>query len=131
MRDVRSIATMELIITDDMKLSDFSDRFHALFPFLKVEIIMLCGKYASGSEKGVIKYLNRNFGDCRMKGMDEIIHLDKNTSVQQLEEKLRRIYGLTVQVLRKSGKSWLETRLTSGWTLGEQNFQGESLSKSA
>jgi hypothetical protein len=33
-----------------------------------------------------------------------------------------------VQVFRKSGKVWLETTVTDGWTLEEQNLQGEALS---
>jgi hypothetical protein len=34
-----------------------------------------------------------------------------------------------VQVLRKSGKAWLEATITDGWTLEEQNIQGEDLSE--
>ena len=39
------------------------------------------------------------------------------------------VYGLGVQVFRKSGNVWLETTVTDSWTLKEQNDQGESLSE--
>jgi hypothetical protein len=36
---------------------------------------------------------------------------------------------LSVQVFRKSGKSWLETTFTDGWTLKKQNQEGIDLSQ--
>jgi hypothetical protein len=50
-------------------------------------------------------------------------------TVSNLEQKFRDVYGLSVQVFRRSGKAWLETTFTDGWTLEEQNSQGEDLSK--
>lgn len=46
-------------------------------------------------------------------------------TVTDLEQSFNTIYGLGVQVFRKSGKIWLETTVTDGWTLEEQNRQGE------
>ena len=50
-------------------------------------------------------------------------------TVIDLEKKFREVFGLGIQVFRKSGKAWLETTLTDNWTLEEQNRQGEALSK--
>jgi len=49
-------------------------------------------------------------------------------TVAEMEERFRDIYGLGVQVFRKSGTIWLETTVTDGWTLEDQNKQGEALS---
>ena len=49
-------------------------------------------------------------------------------TVTELERQFRELYGLHVLVFRKSGKVWLETTVTDGWTLAEQNNQGEALS---
>jgi hypothetical protein len=38
------------------------------------------------------------------------------------------VYGIHVQLFRKSGKVWINTSVTSSWTLEEQNKQGEVLS---
>jgi len=50
-------------------------------------------------------------------------------TVNELEQNFKDVYGLSVQVFRKSGKVWLETTVTDGWSLEEQNRQGEDLSK--
>ena len=50
-------------------------------------------------------------------------------TVSQLEQNFKNIYGIGIQVLRKSGNVWLETSFTDGWTLKEQNHQGEILGK--
>ena len=49
-------------------------------------------------------------------------------SVKDLEQNFRDVYGLSVQILRKSGKVWLGTTVTDNWTLKEQNEQGQILS---
>ncbi len=48
--------------------------------------------------------------------------------VNELEQSFADTFGLGVRVFRKSGKSWLETTVTDGWTLEEQNNQGRDLS---
>ena len=50
-------------------------------------------------------------------------------TVVDLEQSFSDVFGLGVQIFRKSGKVWLETTVTDGWTLDEQNRQGEALSK--
>jgi hypothetical protein len=50
-------------------------------------------------------------------------------TVTELESRFNTIYGLSVQLFRKSGRAWLETTVTDGWTLEEQNNEGEALSK--
>ena len=48
-------------------------------------------------------------------------------SVNSLEQSFRDIFGLHVEVLRKSGKAWLETSVTGNWSLMEQNAEGMAL----
>ena len=48
-------------------------------------------------------------------------------TVSDLEQKFAELFGLSVQVFRKSANVWLETTVTDGWTLEEQNRQGEAL----
>ncbi|MBS1665220.1 MAG: hypothetical protein JST68_29510 [Bacteroidetes bacterium] len=55
------------------------------------------------------------------------IHLDGHMRVAELESALEQHFGHPVKVLRKSGHTWLETRLTRAWTLHQQNEQGRSI----
>jgi hypothetical protein len=45
--------------------------------------------------------------------------------VTDLEKEFNSLYKLQTQVFRKSGNIWLEATITDGWTLEEQNNQGE------
>lgn len=53
--------------------------------------------------------------------------LTDTMTVRQLEATLMANYGIDVQVFRKSGKFWIETRMTRDWTLKRQNDQGRDL----
>ena len=48
--------------------------------------------------------------------------------VEELERILKKDFGLRAQVFRKSGNLWLETTMTDGWTLAQQNYHGKELS---
>lgn len=48
-----------------------------------------------------------------------------------MSKDFRDVYGMGVQVFTKSGKVWLETTVTVGWTREQQNKQGEELSDRA
>ena len=50
-------------------------------------------------------------------------------TVTDLEQNFSDVYGLSIQVFRKSGDVWLETTITDGWTLEKQNEQGKMLSQ--
>lgn len=68
-------------------------------------------------------------GECRTIQNRNEIAITPDMTVVELEQCFNNIYGLGIQVFRKSGKGWLETTVTDGWTLKEQNKQGEALSK--
>jgi hypothetical protein len=38
-----------------------------------------------------------------------------------VENAFEEMYGLSVQVFRKSGNTWLQTTTSDSWTLNEQN----------
>lgn len=60
---------------------------------------------------------------------DGNITITPHMTVNNLEQTFGDIYGLSVQVFRKSGNAWLETIETDGLTLEEQNKIGEELVK--
>jgi len=48
--------------------------------------------------------------------------------VSEVEQLFQDVYGLSVQVFRKSGTIWLETTATDDWTLNKQNDEAKELS---
>lgn len=53
--------------------------------------------------------------------------LSDETLVSELEILLQYEFGLSLQVLRKSGNLWMETSMTRHWTIRQQNQQGAEI----
>ena len=48
-------------------------------------------------------------------------------SVADLEKAFMNKFGLLTQVFRRSGNIWLETSITDGWSLKQQNDLGREI----
>ncbi|MBA3680378.1 MAG: hypothetical protein H0W73_04305 [Bacteroidetes bacterium] len=119
---------MKININDHRKIFAIQEEFNTLFPYLKIEFFSKPHKVAGPSAKTIIKHNNKTLGECRTIHNNGEITITPNLTVADLEQRFQDVYGLSLQIFRKSGKVWLETTLTDGWSLDEQNKQGEELS---
>lgn len=118
---------MEIKVTDTNNIQNFKETFNKEFPFLKIEFFKKSAQVGSTSSKHPV--LNtKTFAEYRIVPSDESIVITSSMTVIELEKSFNKFYGLSTQVLRKSGNIWLGTTVTDNWTLEEQNKQGESLS---
>ena len=120
---------MKIIINDRRKIFAIQSDFNDLFPYLKLEFFVKPHEPGGPSPKKLMKNSSKSLGECRTIHNSGTITITPKMTVADLEQNFRNVYGLSVLVLRKSGKAWLETTITDGWTLEEQNKQGEELSK--
>ncbi len=120
---------MKITINDHRKISAIQEEFNTEFPYLKIEFFTKPHKQSGASPKKLIKHSSKTLEECRTIHNKGHITITSKMTVVDLEQRFSDVYGLGVQVFRKSGKVWLETTVTDGWTLEEQNSQGESLSK--
>ena len=120
---------MKITINDRRKIFAIQEDFNKLFPCLKLEFLSKPHKTGGASAKKFVKHNSKTLGECRTIHNNGEITITPNMTVSELEQRFDDVYGLRVQVFRHSGKSWLETTITNGWTLEEQNKQGESLRK--
>ena len=116
-----------LHITRNRLIDDVQQDFNRHYPFLKIE------------------FYEPNNGDGRSHKRQHLLHsmpvvragllkngdiqLNDSMTVGQLEKIFRTEFGLSAQVCRKSGALWLETTMTDGWTLKQQNDHGKELSE--
>ncbi|MES2566881.1 MAG: hypothetical protein V4565_08440 [Bacteroidota bacterium] len=119
---------MKITINDDRKIFTIQDEFNTLFPYLKLEFFSKHHKPCGSSAKNLVKQNSVTLGEFRTEHHMGEITIVPEMKVSDLEQNFGNIYGLGVQVFRKSGKLWLETTVTDNWTLAEQNKQGEELS---
>ncbi len=120
---------MKIAITDNRKIHQLQDEFNSSFPYLRIEFFSRTHKTGGGNSPRSLRAPDRTIGECRKIHRKGTLSINENMTVAELEQNFREMYGLNVQVFRKSGKVWLETTVTDGWTLAEQNSQGEALDK--
>jgi hypothetical protein len=119
---------MKITINNNRKIFAVQEEFNAKFPFLKLEFFSKPHKAAGSSPKNLMKSNSKTLADCRAGHEEGILTITPNMTVAELEQRFADAYGLSVQVFRKSGKVWLETTITDGWTLADQNEEGQILS---
>ncbi len=113
---------MNIVVSGEKEIGILQQEFHKEFPFLKIEFFQA---KASGKQRIPA---NRSFGDHSSNNHSHQIIIVPSMTVAELEDKFLVSYNLSAQILRQSGKVWLETSLTDSWTLEEQNEQGKALS---
>lgn len=99
-----------------------------MFPYLSIAF-RLPDKGGQAPHKKSVPPPSKTLGECRIASSKEDITITPDTTVHELFRAFYAVYGLSVSVQRKSGNAWLETSLTSGWTLQQQNKLGEELSR--
>jgi hypothetical protein len=119
----------KIVVSDQNKILMLQEEFNKAFPYLKIEFFSVSNKQGEHIVNKFTTENNRILGRYRVIHNDEQIIITPEITIATLEKQFNKIYGLGTQVLRKSGKTWLETTLTNAWTLEEQNHQGEALSK--
>lgn len=119
---------MDLIIHDSFKLCEIQEEFSRHFPFLKLEFFSFApGEKKVFSEKYLIRDTNKSLGDVRHIHNFGHLSINGHQKVSTLELNFLKIFGIDIQVFRKSGQVWLETTHTNDWTLTEQNRKGGEL----
>jgi len=121
---------MRIEIRNDRTLSEIIREFHGEYKFLKLEF------FSKGHRKGTTSnpsqmYANHDvtIGEIRDSGKEDAMEILPSHTVWEVENAFEKEFGLHVQVYRKSGRLWMETSATDGWTLEKQNAEGEEMSR--
>ena len=116
---------MSLKIAPGRLIGDIQNEFNTVFPFLKLEFFKM-DEVTIPSRR----LLPACFAlqDSRLQPIDGHTTINEKMTVLELENEFLSLFGLGVQVLRKSGNLWLETTMTDNWTLQRQNELGREIS---
>jgi len=118
---------MEITIIGSSLVSDVQQTFSEAYPFLRVEFFKK--RHTQGKmflkEDKIPPYVK--IGDLSKNLKPGKIDISDSRTVTEFEQQCREMTGLEVQVLRRSGSSWIQTSLTDDWSLERQNREGELL----
>jgi hypothetical protein len=119
---------MKLHIKKDGMLSDIQKEFNDYFPYLWIEFFSLPHKKKELSPKNDKLNKFSRIGGLVKLDNDKVVELNEKMTIIEFESLIAQQVNLNVQVLRKSGRIWLETSLTDDWTLEHQNEEGRMMS---
>jgi hypothetical protein len=120
---------MKLQVNDQLTVADLSEQFTKQFPYLRLEFFHHFHKEGVGNAKADKIDGNKRIGEIRTQHNASATEINAQMKVADVETIFKNNFGLSVQVFRKSGKSWLETTATDSWTLEKQNATGEEYEK--
>lgn len=115
---------MKLLMKPQTVIRDLNKAFADEFPFLKLQF------YKSLDADPRLSYIGHRapeslrLADVCASFKEGAIDIDPFQTVAQLEQEFYSAFGLTVQVMRKTGEVWLETRQTNNLSLDYQNSVG-------
>lgn len=108
------------IDNDFMTLKEIKEQFNNKFPNLKIEFFEIPHEVGKASPKGAIYDDAFRLKDIRKEGSMEPISIHGNTKTSTLEKHFEEQYGMSVQVYKKRGKTWIQSTSTDDWTLAQQ-----------
>ncbi len=111
-------------ISVDKKLKTLQEEFNASYPFLRIEFYS--GVYNLGQASSEKSILNNELtvGEINPTCPSGFMPMNSYQKVGEFEQTFFKMFGLNVQVFRKSQDRWLQTWATDVWTLEEQNERG-------
>ena len=117
---------MMIQITRNRSILEVQQDFNRQYPFLKLEFYKNNASDTRLKRQHILSSVPVSHAGLTRNGN---IELNDLMTVGQLENIFRTEFGLSAQVSRKSGTLWLETTMTDGWTLKQQNDHGKELSE--
>lgn len=112
-------------ITNNKQLADLQKDFKQQFPYLKIQFYKVPYQRGRSCNKSFLLDPSSTIGSVRTNNNTGFFTLDKKMAVGTFEQLLWDLYGLHVQVFRKSYGKWLQTWATDNWSLQDQNQRSE------
>jgi hypothetical protein len=126
-RNISDIHPMRLSQLKNKSLRVLQEEFNIQFPYLKIEFFKPALPGSRNKYQQAIN-LDRCLNEFQISNPITDLEINDKLTVSELEISIRKEYGISILVFRKSGSIWLETTATDGWTLESQNREGRELS---
>lgn len=117
---------MLLHIHDESTLADIQEKFNECFPFLKIEFYGRPHHRKAGrTEKEILSSLKK-VGEVSRTHREMPLEIMSTHTVAHVENDFKKLYGLEIQLFRKSNSDWVPTANTETLTLRQQEAISEN-----
>lgn len=114
-----------ILINESQRLKEIKEDFSQNYPHLKIEFFSEEHKSGEASSRKSMFDDSVFLKDIRTKHSEGVLSIDGHQKTSTFETNFFNHFGVTVQVLRKSGNLWLQTTTTDDWTLAHQEKTGQ------
>jgi len=105
-------------------LREIEKEFNRNYPYLRIE-------FPKNSGEGAMAGVDAREDEALQERAHDLLKTDARLAdtmtISELEAALMILFSLPVQIFRKSGRLWIETKMTRDWTLRQQNDRGREL----
>jgi hypothetical protein len=112
---------MEIYISEEDILRNIQNKFHEVYPYLKLECYLCPHERGEGSAGSKKIHPDTPIEEIRLIHSFGWIDIGEHRTVAQVERDFYRDMGLAVQIFRRFRTGWLQTTQTDEMSLGEQN----------
>lgn len=119
---------MHIEINDTTSLGEIQDVFSDFYPYLKLEFYHKPHKKYEASSGITCIHPDSRVGDIKKAHTSGILEILPANIVADVEKEMYERFGLSAQVLRKTGEDWEQTTGMDDFTLKELNEFGRSSS---
>lgn len=118
---------MKLHISPEKTVQEVQQAFQGEYPYLQLSFFTQPHRAFKGSPaEYMVKDVSTPLGALMPEAKSGFVDLPPDLPTFEAEALLERTFGLHVQVMRKSGDTWLVTSATDRLTLAEQNARGKA-----
>jgi hypothetical protein len=114
-------STMEIYISEEDIWRNIQNKFHEVYPYLKLECYLCPHKRGEGSAGSKKVLSGTPIEDIRLVHSFGWINIGEHRTVAQVERDFYHDMGLAVQIFRRFRTGWLQTTQTDELSLGQQN----------
>jgi hypothetical protein len=116
---------MDIYISEEAVVADIQKKFREFYPNLQLAFFRNPHARGACSPKEEMVPPDTPIDKIRMVHGFGWLDISSGRVAAAVEHDFSAIFGLSVQILRKSGNLWLETTSTDSWTLEELNTSGQ------
>ena len=113
-----------MIIQDSKTIGQIQKEFQGKFPGLKIEFYESSHEEHKGSNPNTQYEPSVSLRDIRSQHTEGDVTIRPEMTISEVEGMFEELFGLHVQIFRRSKGLWLQTISTDDWTLEKQNRKG-------
>ena len=112
---------MKIVINNNRKIFAIQDEFSKMFPNLEINFHAKPNQHGGAPSKKLVRHSSKTLQECRVISKDGTIDILPSMNVSDLKENFRDVYGLSVEIFRKSENDTEESPVDTKLTLEESN----------